>query len=177
MNGKKSGNNINCWSTIYVHDIKSHPSVISFNSRRWGQPLHVQSCSLHISLAFKITSAISFKQGLPNWQQTIKVNAFTICPLDSFTVTEIVLLWPWAVGAKGWQNYMVCNDKIQVSPNILLLTCSHLSCEVLFKFLSWPKDLQFVNAAGVKALCGTFRLVKEDCYSWVKYSIYSVEGN
>lgn len=96
---RKSGNNISCCSTSYIHGTRSHPSVISFNGRRRGQPLHVQFSSLHISVAFKTTSAISSKHGLPNWQQTIKVNAFTICPLDSFTATEIVLLWPWVVGA------------------------------------------------------------------------------
>lgn len=50
---KKSGNNINCWSTSYIHNVRSHPSVVSFNGRRWGQPLHVQFSSLHISVTFK----------------------------------------------------------------------------------------------------------------------------
>lgn len=69
---KKSGNNISCESTSYIHDTRSHPSVISFNGRKWGQTLHVQVSSLDISVTLKTASAIFHKHGLPNWQQTIK---------------------------------------------------------------------------------------------------------
>lgn len=127
---KKSGNNISCESTSYINDTRSHPSVISFNGRRWVQTLRVQVSSLDISVTFKTTSAISHKHRLPNWQQTIKVNAFTICPLDSFTATEVVCCDRGLQEHKSGETthfVMIKSDRFQ--QYILLLTYGHLTCK------------------------------------------------